>query len=119
MLRFLIGNISITIGIDSSKIESFIGQSGKFNQHMSIDGSTSWNGIPISEALLTWWDEGTRNSFVNLKPTNYWTDVFGDSGRKDNPNYYLLEKLIDGEINKALSKFGIVENKVPLKITME
>ena len=87
MLRFLIGNISITIGMDSSKIESFIGQSGKFNQHMSIDGSTSWNGIPISEALLTWWDEGTRNSFVNLKPTNYWTDVFGDSGRKDNPNY--------------------------------
>lgn len=112
-------SVSVTIGMDSSLIESSLGGKNKLNKHMSVDGSDVWNGIPISEAILTWWDEGTKNSPIkNLSATNYWTKVMGDSGRKNNPNYNKLESVINQEIIKALSKFGDIKPLVKLNMSM-
>lgn len=50
------------IYIDPSKITSSVGN-GFWNQHMSLDGSTSYDGTPIGQWLIQWIEEG-QNSRV-------------------------------------------------------
>lgn len=99
--------VSVTIGMDSKKMNSYYVGNGKFNSHMSIDGSSNWGSNSVSEGLLSWWDAGTNNKYLPSVPaTNYWYDVFGDRAGAS-PNYKKLDDLIDRTIEKHLNKFGI------------
>ena len=101
--------VSVTIGIDSSKMSPQIGRDGMFNKHMSQLGADSWRGMTISEALLSWYDYGTDNSsFPSIPQTNYWYDVMGDRGYKDNPDYKNMKKTFDEIVNKEIGKLGFI-----------
>lgn len=56
-----VGNeLQIEVFFDSSKIypHSSTPNSGKFNAHMSLDGSASYNGRSIGDWLVEWLEEG-------------------------------------------------------------
>lgn len=102
-------DVEVTIGMDSSRMHPRQGDSGMFNQHMDIYGNDSWHGKSIPESLLSWWDTGTTNSRLpELDKTDYWFDVMGDRGYKDNPDYKNAQKIFDEAIVRELSKIGIV-----------
>ena len=104
--------VYVDIGMDYTKIKQKINQNNKLNAHMSIDSNSNWNGISISEALLTWLDQGTENSPIYNSPqTNYWYDVMGSRGYLSNLgqiNYKKLDEMIELELNKGLSSFGTI-----------
>lgn len=102
-------SVSVVIGMDSSEMKPMMGSAGQLNQHMSYRGVDSWRGMSVSEALLSWEDFGTNNNtFPSLEKTNYWYDVMGDRGYKDNPDYKTMEKTFDEIMYKELSKIGTV-----------
>lgn len=102
-------SISVTFGMDSSKMSPSMGFPGQLNKHASDKGVDSWHGMSVSEALLSWEDYGTDNSsFPSLERTNYWYDVMGDRGYKDKPDYKTMEKTFNEIIYSELSKAGIV-----------
>lgn len=105
--------VSVIVGMDSTMIHSNPRPTSRnryFGEHASLDGSTTWKGKSIGEALLGWWDEGTQNDKTpSLPQTNYWYDVFGDRGYKATPNYTKLDKLLKNKIYEKLSRFGVVE----------
>lgn len=101
--------VSVEIGMDSSKMSPIIDSNPMFNKHMSQTGADSWRGMTISEALLSWYDYGTDNNVMpSVQKTNYWYDIMGDRGYKDNPDYKNMEKVFDEIIYKELSKIGTV-----------
>ena len=108
-------SIEVTIGMNSDVMNSGFGEPGKFNQHMSLNGDTSYEGKSISEWLLIWWDDGTEqknNPYLpELPQTNYWYEVMGDRGSKDNPEYKKFQKTFEDIVTQELSKIGQV-NKI-------
>lgn len=111
------GVVTVTVGMDYTKMSPKSGDAGKFNAHQGFKNVDSWRGMPVSEALLSWWDYGTDNQYASLPRTDYWYDVFGDRGYNDNPTYKNLEKIIDEEIVKILSKFGDVKKNIKITIS--
>lgn len=51
----------VFIYFDDSEIYSVQTLSNKWNQHLSIDGSESYNGISIGEWVVNWLDEGQNS----------------------------------------------------------
>lgn len=110
-------SIIAKLGINSSIIKSeIVKDNNKFNRHASVDNSSIWNGIPINEAVLAWWDKGA-NGIVPTPNTEYWKSVFGDYGFSNNPKYSIFEESLNNEISKTLSKFGIVQKNINLNIS--
>ena len=102
-------SVSVEIGMDSSKMSPMMGLPGQLNKHIGDKGVDSWRGMSISEALLSWEDYGTNNSsFPSLEKTNYWYDVMGDRGYKDDPDYKTMEKTFDEIMYRELSKLGTI-----------
>jgi len=105
--------VEVTVGMDSSAMTSKEDESHFFNKHMDIFGNSEWkreNDIKIPEALLTWWDEGTKGKSIHkIIGTDYWFDVMGDRGCKDNPDYQKAIDVIDKIVDEELSKIGVVQ----------
>ena len=53
------GVVSFSI-FDESKIISSLGEKGKFNHHMSLDGSNVYRGTPIREMVPLWMNDGFK-----------------------------------------------------------
>jgi hypothetical protein len=51
----------VLIYFDNSKIGSYQTDNGMWNQHMSIDGSSSWGGISIGQWVVDWMDKGQNS----------------------------------------------------------
>lgn len=103
--------ISVVIGIDYSQIKPKIEHSGRLNAHADINGNTVWNGISISEALLSWLDKGTTNSSIHNQPeTNYWYNVMGARGYEADVeiDYKKLDSIIQNEIKNTFSRIGSI-----------
>lgn len=106
--------VSVVIGIDYTKIKPKISDNGTLNAHADINANSIWNGISISEALLTWLDEGTTKSHIhNKNQSNYWYDVMGGRGYDTDVevDYKRLDRLIEDEIKTSFSDIGIVIKK--------
>lgn len=56
------GELETEIFFDPNKIYSREIHDRYWNQHMSLDGSTTWNGVPISELLPVWMEKGVSGS---------------------------------------------------------
>lgn len=104
------GSVSVEVGMDYTKMSSSVGGYAKYNQHMSLDKSTTWGGHTIPEWLLSWWDTGTSgaNSPHWINKTNYWYDVMGDRGDSPNPQYETLAKTFKKVFYEELGKIGSV-----------
>lgn len=53
---------SIEIYYDTDKIRQAIVQDSDWNQHMSVDGSETWNGVKINELIPYFIEHGTEGS---------------------------------------------------------
>jgi hypothetical protein len=106
--------ISVKIGMDYNQMKSFSQEDNYFNAHMSLNGDTSFEGKSIPQWLLTWWDEGTKgkNSPHLIDRTNYWKDVMGDRGSKDNPNYSKMFNKFKRLFEAEMRKTGILKKKI-------
>ena len=102
-------SVEVTLGMDSSKMTPTQNDDRFFNAHMDIYGNEEWHGETIPESLLSWWDTGTTNSKLpSLPQTDYWFDIMGDRGYKDNPDYQKAIDIIEETVEKELSKIGII-----------
>lgn len=99
--------VSVDVGIDHTKINPMVGNSGQFNKHMGFNSVDTWRGITVGEALLSWWDYGTDNGRLSISQTNYWYDIFGDRGYTSQPNYKKLDDMIESAIKKGMTGFKI------------
>lgn len=102
-------NIEVTVGMDSDVMEPERSEDSIFNRHMDVYGSEYWKGEYIPEALLSWWDTGTSNNkFPSLPQTDYWLDVMGDRGYKENAVYQKAIDVFDNAVEEELKKIGVV-----------
>lgn len=102
--------ISVTLGMDSEKMQSVAQYENLYNAHMSMNWDTEYLGKSIPEWLLSWWDEGTNNiHYGNMPRTNYWQNVMGDRGTKDNPNYDKMFEKFNNYFQEYIQKIGIVK----------
>lgn len=55
------GGYSAVIYFDENKINPYESDSGFFNKHMSLDGSTNWGGQSIASLLISWMESGQNS----------------------------------------------------------
>jgi hypothetical protein len=94
-----VGNgYQIEVYLDPGLLNSEERPDGEFNARMSVDGSTSWKGIPLSEAVVMFIEEGFHIPFANNKE-------FKGVYAIQNTREWLVDE-IDGIFNKAFNKAG-------------
>ncbi len=56
------GELETEIYFDPDKIYSIEIHDSYWNQHMSVDGDTSWKGVPINELIPVFMEKGVKDS---------------------------------------------------------
>jgi len=79
------GGREVSIYFDDSKINSNQGEAGKWDQHMSMDGSTSWGGMSIGEWVVQWMDMGQNSQFSSYSGIHFIKNI------TDNKKQFIAE----------------------------
>lgn len=79
--------------LDASLVTpNFVGKKGKFNQHMSLNGSTQYKGQSLAYLIPTWLDEGFKTP--NGKPFTG-LHYFQNALHAQNADSFIIDKFID------------------------
>ncbi len=89
------GELETEIFFDPNKIYSREVHDRYWNQHMSLNGSTTWDGVPINELLPVWMEKGVSSSKWSHKGIHVVDNILK---KLDNDKQF--KKMMEDELRK-------------------